>query len=142
MNDVLANALEDNASCCAWCRSINLHHDRITVFDGSEDDKETMVTEIENGAAMLMRLPSDQTRNPSSRRHSLTIRFYCEQCDGLTELTQGAPIRPANWTAVSNGRDRRGGLKRIGPPPTKGRPYETAVWLWQAGKDRDDRSSL
>jgi hypothetical protein len=87
-NKLEMEVLEDEVLLlCFWCNGDYQHHDRITVFDRGEDAATTKVTEVEGGSVTTLTLPSQQTRNPSSRRDGVAIRFYCEHCRGLTELT-------------------------------------------------------
>lgn len=66
---------------CPNCGSDNLHHDKITVFDREEDDEETKVTTVNCfGLTDVCFRPSLGSKNPSSRRHGLTIEFWCECC--------------------------------------------------------------
>lgn len=62
------------------CGSENLHQQETTIFARSEDDSMTTVIEQKGREAEVYHAPSEDTRNPSARRHGLIIRFVCEQC--------------------------------------------------------------
>jgi hypothetical protein len=62
-----------------------LHHDRVTVFDRIREDGPSTVTEVKNGK--VIRLCHNSNNNPSSRRDGIAIRFWCECCDAISELT-------------------------------------------------------
>jgi hypothetical protein len=75
------------AITCPNCGGDNLHHSPVTVFDRREDAPDTIVTEVENGRAAMRVTPSNQTRNPSSRRDGLAMSFWCETCPAKSEMT-------------------------------------------------------
>ena len=65
---------------CPHCRGNNLHHFRVRVFDRHEDDVIVVETTVQSGLSAAHRIPSEDSRNPSSRRHGLAIDFVCENC--------------------------------------------------------------
>lgn len=62
------------------CGSENLHQRETTIFERYEDEPMTTVIEQKGREAEVYHAPSEDTRNPSARRHGLIIRFECEQC--------------------------------------------------------------
>jgi uncharacterized protein (DUF983 family) len=84
---------------CPHCGYNSLHQGQVTVFDRNEDAKTTAVTTVADGVATTRLLPSDQTGNPSMRRHGLAIAFYCESCGNNFELTiaQHKGTTPVAW---------------------------------------------
>ena len=89
---------------CPNCREFYLHHDRVTVFGRVQADAPSTALEIED---MRVRVVRDAKGNPSSRRHGLAIRFWCEHCDVISELTvaQHKGITMVEWRYV--GRELR-----------------------------------
>ena len=85
-------AIDDNTwLVCPECGNNYLHHNALTVYNRAEDAPATRVTHL--GTAMdgfspnatddtltSATVKSDACDNPSSRRHGLQIRFYCETC--------------------------------------------------------------
>jgi hypothetical protein len=78
---------EDNVLLCPNCNQINLHHDKTTVFDRDEDAEVTSVTEVYGGNPILRSLSSSVAGNPSLRRDGVAIRFWCEHCSAVSEMT-------------------------------------------------------
>lgn len=69
---------------CPTCNEINLHHTSITVYSRSDDEEETFRTIVGHKGNVTDIVKSRGCGNPSSRRHGLTIMFYCEHCgDGI-----------------------------------------------------------
>ena len=64
---------------CPHCGSEYLHHTDITIFDCEEDGPET-ITIVPRGDGPRAARADETGGNPSSRRHGLAIRFYCEIC--------------------------------------------------------------
>lgn len=64
---------------CPRCGADLLHQSAVTVFDRAEDEDTVVRTTVADGTAS-MNLVSNSTENPSSRRHGLAIRFWCESC--------------------------------------------------------------
>src|SRR5436190_19132022 len=75
----------DNALACRYCGEQNLHHDRVIVFDRCEDEPKLTKVTVECGV-MVETVHSCGSGNPSSRRHGLAIKFWCEHCDKNSEL--------------------------------------------------------
>ena len=77
--------------CCPGCGSINLHHGFVKVFSRDEDQTEVVVTTISPASREAASVTSIETTkghgNPSARRHGLRIRFTCELCPGVFDLT-------------------------------------------------------
>ena len=62
------------------CGSENLHQRETTIFERYEDEPMTTVIAQKGRDVEVYHSPSEDTRNPSARRHGLIIRFECEQC--------------------------------------------------------------
>lgn len=72
--------IDDGTLLCPSCEEPYLHQCNVTVFERGEDDEYTTVI-AQNGAdAQVNRFKSDDTCNPSSRRHGLLLEFTCEHC--------------------------------------------------------------
>ncbi|MCR5874394.1 hypothetical protein LRS10_09585 [Phenylobacterium sp. J426] len=65
---------------CPRCGGGNLHHEIVRVFDRHEDEHQTTVTQVRGSETIVSHQPSEGSGNPSSRRHGLTISFFCEAC--------------------------------------------------------------
>lgn len=78
---------DDDWLTCPACGSYYLHQECMTVFDRHEDGKETRIVNIGKGTIVSGLVPSDETENPSRRRHGISIQFSCEQCPANLELT-------------------------------------------------------
>lgn len=75
---------EDEAELlCPSCSGHNLHHDRIEVFERGEDKDHGVHVVVDDGRATV---DTSLQGNPSSRRHGLTIRFWCEACSAQFNL--------------------------------------------------------
>ncbi len=72
---------------CPSCGGQYLHHWRVSIYERAEDKPQTAVTTVDGGKTTVAVLPSDRCGNPSSRRHGLTIEFYCEMCPAKPMLT-------------------------------------------------------
>lgn len=72
----------DGVLACPRCNAEDgaLHHVDVTAFDRFEDAIWTTVTTVRQGLVSSQRIPSIDCGNPSSRRHGLSIGFWCEQC--------------------------------------------------------------
>jgi len=78
----------NDALRCPRCLELYLHHEAVTVFNRGEDAERTTVTSIRDGHANTSIMNSSECENPSSRRHGLTISFWCEMCDAKPVLTR------------------------------------------------------
>jgi hypothetical protein len=91
--------IDDNTFLiCPECGDNYLHHTSITVYNRTEDAPATRVTHLGTGmdgwpdnapqddTLTSATVPSDSCDNPSSRRHGLQVRFYCETCDSTPTL--------------------------------------------------------
>ena len=76
---------------CPSCGDNYLHHESVTVYNRFEDAKTTRVTHLgtsmdgftprgHNDTLTSAEVNSNECDNPSSRRHGMQIRFYCETC--------------------------------------------------------------
>jgi hypothetical protein len=85
---------------CPGCGYNNLHHEAIEVFERShEDASDGLHVIIEKG---VVEVDADLHRNPSPRRHGLSIHFWCETCAVLPVLTiaqhKGETLVTWDWT--------------------------------------------
>ncbi len=67
---------------CPRCSGDYLHQGTVTVYDRGEDAKVTAVSTVQNGLVSNHIRPTEETWNPSSRRHGVVIAFWCELCHG------------------------------------------------------------
>jgi hypothetical protein len=65
----------------------NLHHGAVRTYNRPEDPDTTLVTTAGAEGSSIALVASQDTRNPSGRRHGLAIAFGCEGCGQLFELT-------------------------------------------------------
>ncbi len=90
--------------CGEWC----LHHVQTDIYDPDHEDavkgRHVQVNHpepfaIEDTAVIV---DSDLRGNPSSRRHGITIRFYCETCEAKPYLAiyQHKGTTFVNWVKV------------------------------------------
>lgn len=68
---------------CPSCGNNYLHHDRVEVFERSEDETQGLHVSVSEGKATLDNALSG---NPSARRHGLSIHFWCEGCSTRSVL--------------------------------------------------------
>ena len=85
---ILANrypvALDGNFNLeCPLCGYLNLHQDTVEVFNREEDAKTGLHATVDGSKVSL---DTAMGGNPSSRRHGLSIGFWCEGCDELGAL--------------------------------------------------------
>jgi len=79
------NSPDNDALLCPRCGYNYLHHERIIVYNRNQDEEETEIITIAE-SAVTNKVPSADAKNPSLRRHGLTITFTCEGCsDNLSE---------------------------------------------------------
>jgi len=57
-----------------------LHQGNITIFQRSEDASITTMIAQDGKTVQVSDFPSDDTCNPSPRRHGLILEFSCESC--------------------------------------------------------------
>jgi hypothetical protein len=62
------------------CGSEYLHQRNITIFQREEDELTTTVIAQDGKTVQASDFPSDDTCNPSPRRHGLILEFACEMC--------------------------------------------------------------
>jgi hypothetical protein len=93
----------DYGLLCPSCGGNYLRHDGVFVFNRVEDGKVTTVTTMNGGETTVCQVPSERTSNPSSRRHGIAIRFWCELCAGTAELAiaQHKGCTPCEWRNLS-----------------------------------------
>jgi len=78
---------EDYGQLLCKCGYDYLHQGDITIFQRNEDEDTTTVIAQNKRTAQVSNFPSDDTCNPSPRRHGLIIEFDCENCgtDGVIQ---------------------------------------------------------
>ena len=69
---------------CPKCGFNYLHHDRVEIFDRTEDASSGVHAVVDDGKVTV---DTSLNGNPSSRRHGLTIHFWCESCKAKPVLT-------------------------------------------------------
>jgi len=69
---------------CPACGGNYLHHTRTEIFDRVAEDSGGLHIQA-NGRSL--HIDTSLLRNPSRRRDGLIIRFYCEACPVISELT-------------------------------------------------------
>jgi hypothetical protein len=62
---------------CPECGFDHLHHDGVEVFERKEDQEQGLHVTVQDGKATI---DQSLTGNPSSRRHGLLVKFWCEGC--------------------------------------------------------------
>lgn len=67
---------------CPKCGGEYLHQGNTTIYERGEDADYTTVIAQNEHEVVATKFPSEETHNPSSRRHGLTIEFTCENCHG------------------------------------------------------------
>lgn len=72
---------------CPRCGDDYIHQRRVRVFDRPEDAKDTLVVTVGGATGLLDVTRRKAPDNPSARRDGLTIQFWCEPCDAVSELT-------------------------------------------------------
>ena len=76
---------DDDSLVCPGCGETTLHHEAVTVFERSHEDGESYALVMFKGAVSPA---GDETGgNPSPRRNGIVIRFWCECCEAIPELT-------------------------------------------------------
>jgi len=77
----------DDCIKCPACQGGHIHHDTVTIFDRKAEDAPSYALVVERGGCVsnITGARAEQD-NPSSRRHGVAIRFWCEECDTISEL--------------------------------------------------------
>jgi hypothetical protein len=76
--------VDDGELQCPHCGGGYLHHGAVTIFSRPEEDAESCAIEVEGRSAVLR---ENASGNPSLRRDGLAVRFWCELCPIILELT-------------------------------------------------------
>ena len=58
----------------------NLHQENVTIFVCGESSHTTTVIAQDGRSVQATEFPSQDTCNPSPRRHGMLLEFTCEQC--------------------------------------------------------------
>jgi hypothetical protein len=69
---------------CPRCGADLLHHFSVSVFDRSEDAETVVLTKIEKTTVSMML--TDNSANPSSRRHGVAIRFGAKAVGAISQM--------------------------------------------------------
>lgn len=79
----------DDALACPYCGSDMLHHYEVSVFCRAREDETPTVVTIADPWEARSGVPGDAValRCPSDRRGGVSIRFRCENCPQVSELT-------------------------------------------------------
>src|SRR5262245_43534829 len=72
---------------CPSCKENELHHYMVTIYGRTEDAPHTQVIEIADRGILERCMDSDECGNPSLRRDGVAVRFWCEHCDVISEMT-------------------------------------------------------
>jgi hypothetical protein len=87
--------VDDDVLLCPRCGFNCMHHYRVTAFNRKEDDARVQKTDIVTddlywgggSAEVRVSLVKNTSDNPSSRRHGITMCFFCEGCHGKFKLS-------------------------------------------------------
>jgi hypothetical protein len=94
----------DNNLICPHCgeKYSYLHHDQVTVYSRGEDDPKVTKTVVRDHVAEISTVDNDTSGNPSDRRDGVAIRFWCELCHTISELTfaQHKGVTLVGWREV------------------------------------------
>nr|AWM01285.1 hypothetical protein CIT40_15420 [Bradyrhizobium amphicarpaeae] len=71
---------------CPRCGGEYLHHTGAVFFDRGED-AESVVKIVVDGSSTTTSIDSGAC-NPSSRRHGMFVKFFCEQCSTNDDILQ------------------------------------------------------
>jgi hypothetical protein len=83
---IISASFEGNALVCPGCGSVNMHHDKVEVFERRhEDSPEGFHVAVDCDAASAT-VDSAIVGNPSERRGGISVTFWCEQCDAKSRL--------------------------------------------------------
>ena len=69
---------------CPSCGNNYLHHEKVEVFERSEDAEKGLHVKVENS---VVTTDTSLSGNPSIRRDGLTIEFSCEGCKARPVLS-------------------------------------------------------
>lgn len=84
-NDMTAS-FDGNTLICPSCGSLNLHHNRVEVFERRhEDSPEGFHVAVDCDASTAI-VDSAIIGNPSERRGGISVTFWCERCEGTSRL--------------------------------------------------------
>jgi hypothetical protein len=103
----------DESIRCPACQCEYIHHDTVTIFERKTEDAPSHAIVVERiGQVSNITGAKAKRGNPSSCRNGVAIRFWCECCDALSELTieQHKGNTLLRWRSASD-------TKRNEPPP-------------------------
>jgi hypothetical protein len=79
--------IEGGVLLCPACGEDNLHHTGTVFFGRAQEDESTWAIEVDAGGAVPLPAARAALFNPSPRRGAVTVRFMCEGCPAISELT-------------------------------------------------------
>jgi len=90
MNIKLSTFNDASDLICPRCGGEDMHQEQVCLYNREEDEEETLVIEssdTSNKRVSIYTIDSTSImKNPSPRRHGLTITFYCEGCSKRSKL--------------------------------------------------------
>jgi hypothetical protein len=75
---------------CPGCGSEYLHHYEVRIYSRDEDAakvEQITARALPGGTPQALLETTSGNGNPSSRRHGIAVRFDCEMCSQISELT-------------------------------------------------------
>lgn len=69
---------------CPGCGGDYIHHYQVDTYSRHEDGS---VGHHVQASVSAVKLDNDLSGNPSTRRHGLSILFWCEYCDDISKMT-------------------------------------------------------
>lgn len=96
------SGLENPHFRCAACDGHCLHHERVEIFERTEDAERGLRVIVEGGKAEIER---ELDGNPSRRRHGLKIFFRCEFCarKSIFTIAQHKGSSQIDWLVLEDG---------------------------------------
>jgi hypothetical protein len=94
--------LEQGEMKCPQCGASNLHHEDVRVYSRGEDAP-TRLTVVRGAGGLVTQEESNY--NPSSRRHAVSISFWCENCPGSNlrlDVIQHKGTTYTEWKVASD----------------------------------------
>lgn len=69
---------------CPRCGTNYMHHEKVDIFERSEDAKTGLRVSVSNSKASI---DTSLEGNPSARRDGLIVTLWCENCHCISELS-------------------------------------------------------
>ena len=98
----IGDGIENAVFRCAACNGHCLHHERVEIFERTEDAERGLRVVVEAGKAEIDR---ELDGNPSRRRHGLKIFFRCEFCrkKSIFTIAQHKGVSLVDWIVLEDG---------------------------------------